>query len=231
MNPVFKTNADSAATLILDGDEYPVGEILIRNESFDFEGWTYESTIDNRDCSKVYSIKSADQKGYVMKYIKGSEASVKEISNEIKVHERASKIHIAPKIVAAFTFEIGGIIIMENVGVNLADYIVQRATVEECPMIFIEILALVGKMHDSHIYHRDFGIDNLTYNGDGRIYVIDFGMSTIKDDEHYDLIRHDHGSLYDSITDKYAGFNSSAMTMLHDMACKYYHTRFDARRP
>lgn len=80
MNPVFKTNADSAATLILDGDEYPVGEILIRNENFDFEGWTYESTIDNRDYSKVYSIKSADQKGYAMKYIKGSEASVEEIT-------------------------------------------------------------------------------------------------------------------------------------------------------
>lgn len=127
----------------------------------------------------------------------------------------------------------GGIIIMEKLGVNLADYIIERADVEECSMIFIEILALAGKMHDSYIYHRDFSIDNLTYNkdGDGRIYVIDFGISTIKDDEHYDLIHHDYGSLYDSIVGKYAGQLRPAMDTLGVMACKYYHTRFDARRP
>lgn len=232
MNPVFKTNADSVATLILDGDMYPVGEILAGNEAFDFEGWTYESMIEGRDYSKVYSIKSPDGKGYVMKYIKGSEASVEEIANEIEVQERASKVHIAPKIVVAFTFEMGGVIIMEHAGVNFADYLVEGADVEQCSMFLIEILALAGRMHDCHIYHRDFRIGNLTYDKDedGKIYVIDFGISIIGTDKHYDLIREDYGSLYDSIVYQHSEFDSSIMSTLHDMISKYFHTRFNMHR-
>lgn len=229
-NHIFKSDDNVRVTFSLDGDEYQIEHVVLSHmESLGFHGWSYKSMIEERGYSNTYLVTLHFGKEYVLKFIKASAAPSKEsMLNEISIQDKASHLDIAPKIMFAFTFELGSVILMEYVGITLEKYLVDNVDHLKYMTIFIEVLAIVNKMHDNFIYHCDLHFGNLTFNtkGDGKIYIIDFGLSVAKEQVDHTLMCDDYDALVDGGEYLYSKYEYPEFIMLQDIISQYFNRRF-----
>lgn len=241
--PLFRAN--SPGIFFLQGKEYLIQDIKILS-NFNHGDWHYIRVLDKKYISDTYVIRSDDDTEYVLKFIKGFKRNNSEdILDEISGQQIASVNNLAPKIVLAFLFSKGAIIIMEKLDVNMGTFLVNNVDSQIYSMILMEIYAIVDKLHSVGVSHQDFTINNLMVKiskpdatGSSKfkkframsvkVYAIDFGMCIIKNcgTSEQAMIK-DFENLAGSVMDLYNDFQLPELKNMYTMIRRYIRRRFD----
>ena len=164
---------------------------------------------------EVFYVKCRDKR-YVMKIIPltswipfKSSTLLNNFHNEVDFLQKASKIHISPKIMKVYVSEEWGVIIMEDAGIGLRSYVknflelygnINEKSDEEIKEIkdiidkktnelVDDFYKLYIKLHSIGICHNDLYLRNITYNDEkNRMYFIDYGYATNNKDCYADLM-------------------------------------------
>jgi len=126
----------------------------------------------------TYLVSDKNNKKYAMKTFKKNK-SVKNIETEVNLQKLASKKGICPKI---YDFDIiNNNIVMDLMDEHLMD-MMERQNGNLTENQQKEIINIFKKLDETNVFHGDSNILNYMLK-DGKIYIIDFGMSKLIDDK------------------------------------------------
>ena len=123
--------------------------------------------------SNVYLVTDPRDKEYVMKTFRLSKSS-KALKVEYVLQKIASKENIAPRVVEYDT--VSKYIVMEKMEHNLIDLVVKKQKGVMFKYQQLNIIDILRKMDDIHIYHANTDINNYMVKNK-RIYLIDYSMA------------------------------------------------------
>ncbi|HMP29452.1 MAG TPA: hypothetical protein PKD85_07620 [Saprospiraceae bacterium] len=161
---------------------------------------------------------------YILKFIPFEAYRVSEardiINNEIKLQKDSSRIGVSPPIVDSWFSDVGGVIIMEKLEIDVETLLTKYKSLEVIHLIFANITNVIDKLHLNGIYHGDLHLQNIMAISTGdtkydekdenelvlftkkgyRFYLIDFGEGGYLK-YHPKLIKGDYEALQDHFVD------------------------------
>ncbi|CAM9389451.1 unnamed protein product, partial [Ectocarpus fasciculatus] len=105
----------------------------------------------------------------------------KRVQSEIKIMEQLSHARIARLFDAVETPKRMHLIMECLEGGNLCSYVKskKRLSEEESKRIFFQLLQSIEYLHSYSVIHRDVKLENVLFNDDKDVKLIDFGFSTV----------------------------------------------------
>lgn len=211
---------------------YPIGKIVagetqIRNLS-------YINHLETGDYSSTYRVwdgKTAFVLKHIFNVLVGVEEKIspEDIENEMSIQLQAAALGVAPLIEFAFLFDLGGVIVMECLDLDLKTYLITMP-LPPIESISSDILNALAVLHSLNIRHGDCHNENIMFKlvGAGyKPYLIDYGLSIhrptglLTED-----VRRDYYILMDSMDGLSAESEVSSIKQLANEIGHYVETRF-----
>lgn len=140
-------------------------------------GWKVIAPLTEDKTNVFLASRSGDSAVYVGKVIEYKDLHTFNQVNEIQVH--LAKNNIAPQLIEVRSYQGNiGVTIAEKMEGTLEDILAAAPSPETRTRIATDIRALIKKMHELDIFHRDFHPQNITYN---RVGARNESISTSKD--------------------------------------------------
>lgn len=158
--------------------EYSIDMVLAGTD--ELKDLYYVNHVYNGDYSSVYTVWDGSE--YLIMKISycdnDEEIPMDSIKSQIDIHSKAAAKGIAPQIKFAFTFEQGGVIVMERLDITLKEYI-ETATPNMLKSLHTDIIEAIETLHSLHIKHYDLHDENIMFKKT-KVYLIDYGFSQHK---------------------------------------------------
>ena len=103
---------------------------------------------------------------------------IKEFRNEINIHLIAQDLKISPKILS-YDLELGNIVMEYVDGITLRTFLKKDKMSKELEN---KINKCFDKLYNIGISHNDITVDNIMLDKNMKIYIIDFGISSMQDE-------------------------------------------------
>lgn len=213
-----------------EGNKFKMAKIFVRSPLL--RTISYVKILEGRDYSITYIVKSEGTE-YVMKYIMlgADNVVMDEIESEIKIHQKCALAKLAPMIHMAFTFEKGGIIIMDMLDGQLGTYLTERINSSNVEIILFKLIAMVERLHELRIIHGDLSATNIMIkkvNDSYDFYFIDFGISKMLalDDDLRKRFLRDLVQLRESFDELHHDFQILELEIISDRMNFYLENRY-----
>jgi predicted ATPase/GAF domain-containing protein/tRNA A-37 threonylcarbamoyl transferase component Bud32 len=149
-----------------------------------FSGYQITEKLHESDNSQVYrGCRLASEQQVILKVLKLAYPSPEKIARFKREYKITQNINLAG-VVNVYSLENhqhGWVMVLEDFGGYSLDRLMQseKFTLTEFLSIAIEIVGILGQVHQQHIIHKDINPSNIVFNPTtGSLKLIDFGIST-----------------------------------------------------
>jgi len=169
-------------------------------------GYTLEGILHSKNGRVVVRARDGQGKPVAIKTLTEAYPEPSEVAELRREHELMSRLQIEGVLQARELIELEGgssvAIAMDLFGISLAEWAKQHRkqplSIEEFIAIAIDLVGILGRVHEADVVHKDLALRNILYEPDtGSLRLIDFGIASElpRERQDHELPRRLEGSL------------------------------------